>query len=183
MDSTCYLVVSLMEATGNQLTCFNFVDVNGTKFNIICVKCPSLLCLRLCFYSDQNLQSHRQYREAKPDNIHAPNVEYVRFRKLFLPKYHTVNYILKFFRNFRRLFMGHTSYEGNFLEEILRRKHLIRFEEVFCGNQGVVTFSARLFSATRFYADGKISHPVHDLHTCKVGFVNEKCKFYLHCFH
>jgi hypothetical protein len=104
----------------------NFVDVNGTDFSFICDKCPSLLCLRLCFDSDQNIQRHRTYKEAKTDNMHVPNVESVRFLHLFLTRYHTVNYILKCFRNLRRLFMGHTSYEEKkLLKEILRHKHLI----------------------------------------------------------
>ena len=57
IDSTCHLVVGLLEASGNQLTCQNVVDVNGTDFSSICDKCPSLLCLRLCFDSDPNIQS------------------------------------------------------------------------------------------------------------------------------
>jgi len=89
--------VGLQEASGNQLTCQNFVDVNGTDFRFICDKCPSLLCLRLCFDSDQSIQSYRTYKEAKPGNMHVPNVESLRLLQLSLTKYHAVNYILKSF--------------------------------------------------------------------------------------
>jgi hypothetical protein len=57
----------------------------------------------------------------QPDNMNVLNVESVRFLQIFL----TVNYILKRFRNLRRLFMGRTSYEEKLPEEILRRKLLI----------------------------------------------------------
>lgn len=119
IDSTFHLFVVLLEASGKQLTCQKFVDVNGTDFSFVCDKCPSLLCLRLCFDSDQSIQSHRTYTEAKPDHVLLPNVESVRFLQLFLTKYHTVNYILKCFRNLRRLFMGSTRYEEKVIEEML----------------------------------------------------------------
>jgi hypothetical protein len=91
IDSTCHLVTGLLEASGNQLTCQIVVDVNDTDFSFICDKCPSLLCLHLSFDSDQNIQSHRTYKEAKPDIMHVPNlhVESVRFPQLFLIKYYT----------------------------------------------------------------------------------------------
>jgi len=125
IDSTCRLLVVLLEASRQQLTCQKFVDVNGTDFSLVCDKYPSLLCPSLCFDSDQSIQSHRTYKEAKPDNMHVPNVESVRFLQLFLTKYHTVNYISKCFRNLRRLFMEHTRYEEKVLEEIQRQRHLI----------------------------------------------------------
>jgi hypothetical protein len=82
-------------------------------------------CAFVCFGSDQNIHSHHTYKEAKADNMHVANVEFVRFIQILLTKNHAVNYILKCFRNLRRLFMGHTSYEEKLLEEILKRKYLI----------------------------------------------------------
>jgi len=87
IDSTCHLVVGLLEASGSQPTSQKFVDVNGKDFSFIGDKCPSLLYLLLCFDSDQSIQPHRTYKEAKPDNMHVPNVESVRFLQLFLTKF------------------------------------------------------------------------------------------------
>jgi hypothetical protein len=163
IDSTFFLVEDFLQAAGSQLTCLDFVDVNGTDFNFICEKCPSLVCLHLCFDSIKNIQIYPKYNEGEPENNHVPNIQSVKFLQLFLREYCDADYILKCFRNLRKLFMGSTRYGGNLLEEILRRKYLIHLEELFLGNQVVVKFFGSVIYATRFNANGKISHIVHEL--------------------
>jgi hypothetical protein len=162
IDSVFFLVEGLLEAAGHQLTCLNFVDVNGTDFNFICDNCPSLVCLHLCFDSDQNLLLHCKYKEDETEYTYTPKIQSVKFLQLFLHEYHTVNYILKCFRNLRTLCMGHTRYGGDLLKKIIKREDLIYLEELFWGNQVVIKFCGNLVSATRFHEDGKTTHAVHD---------------------
>jgi hypothetical protein len=167
------LAEEFLKAIGNQLKCLHFIEVSGMDLNFISEKCPSLLCLHLCFDIWQYLclpyQSGLPEAALRP----APVFPTVTFLQLSISDRGSTEYILTGFRNLKKLSIGYTFDDETFLQSIIQNKYMIHLEELFWGDDVIVKISGSSAYVSQFYIGGMTS--AENVQTEKY-FVLEKCR-------
>lgn len=98
-------VEEFLKVRGNQLICFNLVDVCGTKLSFIGRNCRSLECLHLCFSSSEHLILPANYRDFDSQSLPVPDFPLVVTLQLYVTEHPARVYILSHFPNLRKLVM------------------------------------------------------------------------------